>query len=116
MTWPKSAKKIDIPIYCQEFYFFTNPDDWTKAVESIECPDHSFGARGIQEQFQNDQGEPLFMLGVFDGDPGTLVHECAHLAFDVLNLVGVPVEAGCPNEAYAYLIEFFYAQTIGLLK
>ena len=64
----------------------------------------------------NQSGETLFMIGVFDGDQGTLVHECSHLAFNLLDYVGVPVEAGASNEAYAYLIEFFYSSLTRLVK
>jgi hypothetical protein len=43
------------------------------------------------------------VLGVFNGNSGTLVHELSHVCFRILQSCGVPAEADS-SEAFAYLI------------
>lgn len=49
-----------------------------------------------------------YLVGVFDGEPGTLVHELAHTAFKILRDVNVPVHHDGRQEAFCYLQQWLF--------
>ena len=56
---------------------------------------------GATQTYQNiEQQENLYLLGVFNGEVATLVHECAHIAFNVCRDTGVTVDTEGANETY----------------
>jgi hypothetical protein len=48
-----------------------------------------------------------YLVGVFNGELGTLVHELAHTAFKILRHVNVPASFK-HQEAFAYLQQFMF--------
>lgn len=58
-----------------------------------------------------DCGGKHSVVGVFDGSRGTLVHELAHAAFNVMQYIGQPVDAD-HSEAFCYLQTSFYEQAV----
>ncbi|EEE8861636.1 hypothetical protein C7188_22530, partial [Salmonella enterica subsp. enterica serovar Dublin] len=51
----------------------------------------------------------LYLLGVFNGNAATLVHECAHVAFYVCRDVGVTTHPGDANETYCYMLDRMFS-------
>jgi hypothetical protein len=48
-----------------------------------------------------------FLVGVFNGEVGTLVHELAHTAFKILRQVNIPANHK-HQEAFAYLQQWLF--------
>lgn len=83
-------------------------------VRSTDGPDDPDIAtcRGMCYPTQNDIGSRLYVVGWFDGDIQTLVHESCHLALMVLNHAGIDPRDS-DGEAMCYLIDSMFA---GLLR
>lgn len=50
-----------------------------------------------------------FLVGVFDNNPATAVHEAAHLAASICRDANIDPKESSGEEAYAYLIEHIWA-------
>lgn len=50
---------------------------------------------------ESDSGN--YIVGVFSKDPGTLAHECAHAALNIISNAGFTAEAG-NQEPFCYLL------------
>lgn len=72
---------------------------------------------GACQQYQNtDTGENLYLIGVFNGEAATLVHECAHATFYCCRDVGVVVDTGAANETYCYLLDRMFSHFLPFIK
>lgn len=61
---------------------------------------------GLASNYENtDTGERCYLIGVFDQQIATLVHECAHVCFYVCSDVGVTTRPEDANETYCYMLD-----------
>ncbi|KZR10481.1 hypothetical protein [Klebsiella aerogenes] len=65
---------------------------------------------GIASNYENtDTGERIYLIGVFDKQISTLVHECAHVCFYVCSDVGVTTNPEDANETYCYMLDRMFS-------
>lgn len=65
---------------------------------------------GLASNYENeDTGERIYLIGVFDDHLTTLVHECAHVCFYVCDDVGVTTTPGDANETYCYMLDRMFS-------
>lgn len=110
VKWPhKQCKRLPIPIYGQSVYFFTDRDAWNQAKAYLGDDNESkVGYSGHQVTYQNEtSGDTIWMMSVFDGSLGTLVHETVHTAVDMCDTLGIGIDVD-NHEAFAYLVGFIY--------
>lgn len=71
---------------------------------------------GVQVRTRDKKkNESVYIIGWFDKKLSTLVHELAHLTFDVLTYSGVRVSKS-NDEAFAYLIDALLDETLSASK
>ncbi len=72
---------------------------------------------GLASNYENtDTGERVYLIGVFDQQISTLVHECAHVSFYVCSDVGVTTKPEDANETYCYLLDRMFSAFLPYLK
>lgn len=65
---------------------------------------------GLAANFENEEtGERIYLIGVFDQQLSTLVHECAHVCFYVCSDVGVTTNPEDANETYCYMLDRMFS-------
>lgn len=84
-------------VFCSDF------SEWHSLHGKLGIDTEDTGSNGLSHTLSSDKGT-LHIIAVFNGKLSTLAHECAHMAFDICNRVGVEVEPGRANETYCYLI------------
>lgn len=96
-----------VPLFkCGRVFLFTDRQVLADATEALGVEsDDLDGCLGISRQISGPDGEYAFVVGVFDNDVTTLVHELAHVTFNILTRVGVTVEANAANETFCYMQE-----------
>lgn len=82
---------------------------YAKRIPHRDAPDLSH-ADGISSDHDG-----YFLVGVFNGELGTLVHELAHTAFKVLHHVNVRADHK-HQEAFAYLQQWLYDELRSLIS
>ena len=108
--WPNKKCHINVPIYGGAYYFCTDPDEYREIFEFLTLTKEEQGFEyfaGCVTPLQNENGSMLYLIGVFDGNYGTLCHEVGHLALFVLERAGVPTTAE-GSEAFCYLSGHFF--------
>lgn len=63
--------------------------------------------------FSYDSGNAV--IGVFDNDKATLVHELAHAVIDIMVYVGMPINIDT-TEAFAYLQDKLYQECVAHME
>lgn len=116
--WPK-LPRFFIPLFhTANIYLCRSKEEWLAAELALGVPlsDVSFN-NGRCRHFSDDEtGENLYLVGVFDGNISTLVHECAHATFYCCNDVGVTIDTGAANETYCYLIDRMVSEFLPHMK
>lgn len=116
--WPK-LERFFVPLFhSANIYLCRSKEEWDSAcihlgVETggLEC------LVGACQQYQNNEsGENLYLIGVFNSDPATLVHECAHAAFYCCRDVGVTIDTNAANETYCYLLDRMFSHFLPHIK
>lgn len=105
--WPKLPRYL-IPLFnTANIYLCRSKEEWRQAELCLGVPAANVEfCNGMCRHFSNNEtGENLYLLGVFDNSSATLVHECAHAAFYTCNDTGVQVDTGRPNETFCYLLD-----------
>jgi len=65
---------------------------------------------GIASNYENaETGERVYLIGVFDKQISTLVHECAHVCFYACADVGVTTRPEDANETYCYMLDRMFS-------
>lgn len=102
--FPKPAKQFEIPLYGGTVMLFKTPKAFEQAVAYLKVPrDEELVLAGTFMPLENDEGEALFLIGWFDGNRSTLVHEAGHLAIFVCKRVGIDPNDSA-GEAFCYLL------------
>lgn len=110
--WPRLAS-VAVPLFSGQVYVTTSRADFEAAARCLgdcgeELQEAIWGALGLTSSYAHQEtGEPLHLVGVFDGKPRTLVHELAHVTFDVLDRVGQETDRG-GRETFCYLQDYLF--------
>lgn len=120
--WPKDAIGTRLAQFGSTVVLVRSRADWDAAVSNIlqaplseidpnklsGSPNDSVGMCTYYSR--TDRKETMFLIGVFDGKIATLVHELAHVTFDICGYYGIPTKAGEANEFYAYTLDFLFSE------
>ncbi|MGX5067646.1 hypothetical protein ACWKYH_06620 [Enterobacter sp. UPMP2076] len=72
---------------------------------------------GLTSNYENTgTGERVYLVGVFDNQLSTLVHEVAHACFYACDDVGVTTKTDEANETYCYLLDRMFSHFLPYLK
>ena len=116
--WPKLPYYLIPLFHCAHVYLCRSREEWNQACNYLGCNKGEIGMlAGATQTYQNiEQQENLYLLGVFNGEVATLVHECAHIAFYVCRDTGVTVDTEGANETYCYLLDRMFTEFLPLIK
>jgi len=87
--------------------------------EQFMAADEFLGGTGEERPFNvglasnyedKESGERVYLIGVFDKQLATLVHECAHVCFYACDDVGVTTDPGDANETYCYMLDRMFSR------
>jgi len=101
--------KFEVPIYGGVVKIYSSREEFVQdyklyAKEKDE-PDDDFttanGATAISET--DPDGYPVYLVGVFEEDLDTSVHECAHLAIHIVERAGFEINNDT-SEPFCYLL------------
>jgi hypothetical protein len=97
---------FEIPIYGGTVTLFSDKEEFTAErdklalEEKITIDDYS----GIVQQISSSKGRLDYLVGVFDKDPLTVVHECSHLAILICASTSWSISEET-SEPFCYLLE-----------
>ncbi len=119
MADPRDSATFRVPLYGGRVLVCFTRDAFQDALEKFgEAPDaHLKEYSGVlQETFEGKKTHRrVWLLGWFDKDVGTLIHELAHTTFRVLRHADVGISQ-TNDEAYAYLQDALYTKCIRAAK
>lgn len=102
--FPKAAKLLFVELYRAPVYLVTDRKTANQVAEYFGNDASKFdGLNGSCVTVSNPDGFVFQVIVVLDGRQDTLVHECGHCAFAILEPRGVPIARGS-DEAYCYLL------------
>lgn len=106
---PKPTHEFDVPIYGVQVVFSNSEKKFAKIAKmhNIEKDVHELPA-GMTALVQNvEDGTYKILVGVFDKDLSTLVHELGHATMFILNTVGIdPTDSA--GETFCYLQGYLF--------
>lgn len=107
MTWPKPYRQCDTGIFNSIVYVYKDREKHKKAVEFLGQKEHTPGV-GVTQAFQNElDGAHVVVIGWFDGELSTFIHELSHATFFVLEGAGVKI-APDNHEVFCYLQDYLF--------
>ncbi|MET3232268.1 UNVERIFIED_ORG: hypothetical protein ABIC54_004473 [Burkholderia sp. 1263] len=92
-----------IPIFGGKLLLCVTREEWSSVAYQYDSDPDTDGCKGLSIQYRTPEEGRVYCIGVFDGAIDTFVHELAHAVFHILGDVGIPVEDGAANEAFAYI-------------
>jgi len=116
--WPKLPRFFVPLFHCANVYLCRSKEEWQQALLSLSEQEQNLAhSNGRTMHFcDDDTGENMYLVGVFDGQISTLVHECAHATFYCCNDVGVTIDTGSANETYCYLLDRMFTAFLPYIK
>lgn len=106
-SFPKGKKPYYVPLYGGLVYLCTDKDDFAQVYDYMTSSDRGYemteGCLGCVCPLSNEDGCAAYVIGVFDAGLNTFVHELSHLAIEVLDRAGCPID-NYTSEAFCYLI------------
>ena len=107
-VFPKPWRDFRIPLYGGRVIAYRDRAKHAEAVMACGgAKDDDETCRGVCFPAENDAGHRLYVLGWFDGEPPTLVHECGHIAMFIVNHAGMDPRDSS-GEAYCYILDFVF--------
>ena len=108
--WPRRIRRYPIPMYGGRLAFCLSREDYAQCAaalgdsgDAIEWAKESVGVTQLYDPAPGHRCA-THLVGLFDGDPGTLVHELVHVACNVLRLAAVPLTKD-NDEVLAHLMD-----------
>lgn len=106
--WPrKHCKGFEVPLYGGSVYCFKTREHFEEATKYLDVDLQHEGKAGTCAYLESDKDSSLYLIGVFDGELGTLVHELAHIAIMIVQRAGFNSEKG-NGEPYCYLLGYLF--------
>lgn len=106
--------KTPIPVYGGTIHFFTDFAKFNAHHKKVN-KDEVEHALGWTSEYKGADGSSNIMIGVFDGDPQTLVHECIHVGLNVFERCNIDPSAES-GEPFAYLVDCLFGMFVNKLE
>lgn len=118
LKWPK-LPHVEVPLYGGRVHVARTRQEYQQATAYLKAVPMS-DARirrmaGLTGEFIGNDGDRLYLIGIFDGTARTLVHELGHVVFSILDTAGVPTGKG-KREAFCYLQDFLYGAIVPAIR
>ncbi|WP_227136728.1 hypothetical protein [Kosakonia radicincitans] len=116
--WPKLPRYLIPLFHSARIYLCVTKEQWQQALKCLNVPPQNLSySNGRTMHFCDDEtGENMYLVGVFDGLLSTLVHECAHATFYVCNDTGIDIDTGQRNETYCYLLDRMFSHFLPYIQ
>jgi len=118
---PLVKVKFEVPIYGGTVRAFSDKNELIKAYNKLSAREKQSSdsfpdveCSGMVFPTISKDGSLDFLVGVFDNDITTLVHECGHLAIFVFEQIRCEI-TGDTSEPFCYLLEYLVRQCKPLL-
>lgn len=114
-------KKVKVDMFKQEIMVFCGRKDIDKWLEKnpVEDGEEMAGqlsmCSGLAGVLFTEDGNGRWFIYLEEKDLSTLSHESVHVAYMMLEMVGVEHDAN-NHESFAYLQEFIFSETADKLK
>jgi hypothetical protein len=112
MTLPRTVSKIPIPLFGGVLYICRDRKTFERTYKHIhgeDYPENTEDAAGLACEEVHSNEEVVYLLGVFDNNSSTILHEVVHTSVFILKRASInPTDDKV--ETLAYLIEFLYAK------
>jgi hypothetical protein len=110
-VFPKPVKDIVVPLYDGRIILYTNRAKFLEALRAVDGPeDDDMGTvKGMCLPTKNEEGARLYIVGWFDGELPTLVHEVCHVTLFVLGNAGIEPRDS-QGEPMCYLLDYIFGQ------
>jgi hypothetical protein len=105
-------KKIDVSIYGMVIYLTSSKKQFSECVKWVNVEKKRLYC-GCSMHIENQKGHSFILIGVFNNELSTLVHECSHASFQILKWAEVDANEGS-NEAFCYLNGYIFDQAMKL--
>lgn len=107
IKWPKKEMKyLKIPLYNQVVWFVADEAVYKQASDYLNMEDIGRSA-GVTVTASNQEGNRIYLIGIFDGSLSTLVHEIFHCVDAISRDLGWNMSEA-RGEPAAYLAGFLY--------
>lgn len=116
--WPKLPRYFVPLFHCANVYLCASQAEWEQACNQlgVDSGGNEMMAGVTQSYFNAETDENLYLIGVFNNDMATLVHECAHVAFYICRDVGVTTRPGDANETYCYMLDRMFSHFLPFIQ
>lgn len=99
---------IQVPLFSGYVQVCTSKKSFAKAATKLGIKPYSLAGSGGLCDPSTLPVTGVVLVGVFDGELSTLVHELFHAVVHLMAWTGVPLKTGAANETYAYLLGYLY--------
>lgn len=116
--WPKLPRFFVPLFHSANVYLCRSKEEWDAACVhlGVETGGNDMFV-GCCQHYQNiDNNENIYLIGVFNGEAATLVHECAHATFYCCRDVGVAIDTSAANETFCYLLDRMFSAFLPHIK
>ncbi|AJJ64486.1 hypothetical protein [Yersinia aldovae] len=105
--WPNLPRYFIPLFHSANIYLCRSVEEWKLACKhlAVDAGEIDTLSGAAQTYSNNETNENIYLIGIFDGELSTLVHECAHVAFYTCRDVGVTIDTNAANETYCYLLD-----------
>lgn len=107
--WPTGGVCRNVIPYGGNVWLFTDRKKWQQAAEFCNSGAHVRKSVGLCLWAENTKGHQIYIVGVFNQNVGTLVHELTHACLNIAKHAGF--DAGDGNgEPFCYLLDNLFAR------
>jgi hypothetical protein len=111
------VNSFTVPIYSGTVCVYTSREEYSAAWKELEgdAVEDVDEMDGVSSRHSDKKKSSVYLIGVFDGDEGTLVHELVHTVFEMLSHAGIPISKR-NDEVFAYLMAALYREALQAMK
>lgn len=103
--------ELQINPYPATLFFTCDREEYNnKREEYTSVPIDTYEAGGICSDFDD-----IFLVGIFDNEISTIIHELNHVCIKVFTFIGMNVNLET-QEAFCYLHQYLFEQCIRYLR